>query len=76
MKKTINPIYLILIIIVTIGMIKLGKSAGYAKGRQDGYREAIQDLQAPTDSLRDSYIQARDSYTRKLDSLINEYDKK
>ena len=52
-----------------------GRKVGHSRGRIDGYNEAISDLQAPTDSLRAAYIQSRDYYNSKLDSLIEIYDK-
>ena len=53
----------------------VGNNIGYARGRLAGYREAIEKFQASTDSLNASYIEARDLYIQKLDSLIIENEK-
>lgn len=76
MKKSLTPLYLIMAVLAIIVIFNFGKHVGYAKGRLKGCQEAIEYLQASTDSLNALYIEARDSYSHKLDSLIQEYDKK
>ena len=79
MKQTNKPLLYLTLLLVgfVIGLYTgdwCGRKVGRSYGRIDGYNEAISDLQAPTDSLRAAYIQARDYYDNKLDSLIEIYD--
>ena len=81
MKQTNKPLlYLPLLLVGFVFGLYIGdwcgRKVGRSQGCVDGYNEAISDLQAPTDSLRAAYIQARDYYDSKLDSLIEIYDKK
>ncbi|MDE6534559.1 MAG: hypothetical protein K2K82_00955 [Muribaculaceae bacterium] len=81
MKQTNKP--LLCLTLLSVGFVFglytgdwCGRKVGRSEGRFDGYNEAISELQAPTDSLRAAYIQSRDYYDNKLDSLIEIYDKK
>ena len=78
MKQSNNPLlYLVLVLGgVVAGLYAgdyFGRKAGYADGLFQGSQEAIEALEATTDSLRQGYREAKELYYTKaaeLDSLI------
>lgn len=69
------PLIIILLSAMFVIGLRLGIHCGKDIGYNQGWLDCCDELQASMDSISKDYIRARDSYSAKLDSLIEEYDK-
>lgn len=69
------PLILILLSVMFVLGLRLGVHCGKGIGYDQGWMDCSDELQASMYSISKDYIRARDSYSAKLDSLIEEYDK-